>query len=94
MSVAYLLLLFVDMSNLEPDILLRQRTGRVGDNVLETLDTVRERPSASGFATYVETLAELLLLLVYYTKPEVDFIGLLKIGLHAHHLRECFLGML
>lgn len=44
--------------------------------------------------TYVEALVELLLLLVNYAEAEVDFIGLLEVGLHAHHLRKCFLGVL
>ena len=44
--------------------------------------------------TYIKTLIELLLLLVYYTEEEVDLIGLFKVGFHSHYLRECFLGVL
>ena len=44
--------------------------------------------------TYVETLVEFLLLLVYYAETEVDLVGFFKIGLHAHDLRESFLGVL
>jgi hypothetical protein len=44
--------------------------------------------------TYVQTLIELLLLLIDYAKAKVDFVGLLKIWLHAHDLRECLFGML
>jgi hypothetical protein len=44
--------------------------------------------------TYVQTLIELLLLFVNYAKAKVDFVGLLKIWLHAHDLRECLFGML
>ncbi len=34
------------------------------------------------------------LLLVNYTEPEVDLVGLFEVGLHAHDLRKRFLGML
>lgn len=40
---------------------------------------------------YLQALAELLLLLIDYTQAEVDFVGLFKVGCHAHHLRERFL---
>jgi hypothetical protein len=43
---------------------------------------------------YLERLSELSLLLVNYTKPEVDFVGLLEARLHAHDLGEGFFGML
>jgi hypothetical protein len=32
-------------------------------------------------------------LFVYDAEPEVDFIGLLKVGSHPHDLRESLLGM-
>jgi hypothetical protein len=70
-------LLLVDMANLKPNVLLRQRAGRRADNVLEA----------------VETLRELGLLLVYYTESEVDFVGLFKVGLDLHDLRESLLGI-
>lgn len=44
--------------------------------------------------TYVETLVELLLLLVYYAQAEVNLICLFKGRLHAHDLREGFFGVL
>ena len=44
-------------------------------------------------ATYIQTLAELLLLFVYNTESEVDLVGLLKVGLHLHDLRECLFGV-
>lgn len=71
-------LLFVHMADLEPDVLFRQWAGRVRDNISEALKTLRE----------------LLLLLVDDAKSEVDLIGFFEIGLHAHDLREGFLGML
>lgn len=43
--------------------------------------------------TYIKTLAELLLLLVYYSETEVNFIGLFKLRRHAHDLREGFFGV-
>jgi hypothetical protein len=65
-----LFLLFVHMSNLEPDVLLGQWARRVGDNVLEA----------------VQTLVELLLLLVDYAKAEVNLVCLFECGFHAHDL--------
>lgn len=44
-------------------------------------------------AAYLETLTELLLLLIDYAETEVDLVGLLKIWLHSHHLREGFFCM-
>ena len=44
-------------------------------------------------ATYLQTLLELLLLLVYYTKAEVYLIGFLEAWVHAHDLGEGFLGV-
>jgi hypothetical protein len=46
-----------------------------------------------GDETYLETLAELGLLLVYYTESEVDLVGLLKVRLHLHDLGKCLFGM-
>jgi hypothetical protein len=43
--------------------------------------------------TYLQTLAELLLLLIDYTEAEVNLIGLLELGSHAHNLRKGFFGM-
>jgi len=47
----------------------------------------------SGAGTNFKTLLKLLLLLVDYAKSEIDLVGLLKVWLHAHDLRECLLGM-
>lgn len=47
-----------------------------------------------GSCIYLKTLAVFLLLLVYYTQAKVDFVGLFKIGLHLHDLRESFLGVI
>jgi hypothetical protein len=44
--------------------------------------------------TYVQTLVELLLLLVYYAQAEVDLVCLLEVGLHAHDLGEGLLRVL
>lgn len=71
------LLLLVDMANLEPDILLGQRRRWGVDDVLEAL----------------ETLVILLLLLVYDSQAEVDFVGLLEVWLHLHDLGKGLLGM-
>ena len=44
--------------------------------------------------TYVQTLIELLLLLVDYAQAEVDLVGLLESRFHTHDLRKCLFGML
>jgi hypothetical protein len=44
--------------------------------------------------THVQTLIELLLLLVYYAEAEVDLVGLFEGWLHAHDLRKCLFGVL
>jgi hypothetical protein len=53
---------------------------------LKHCGTVRGCSVVDSIDTYVQTLIELLLLLVYYTEAEVDLIGLLERGLHAHDL--------
>jgi hypothetical protein len=58
------------------------------------LATARCGHLASGCSTCLKTLLVLLLLLVDYTEPEIDFVGLFEVGLHAHDLRERFFGML
>jgi hypothetical protein len=73
-----LLLLLVDVTDLEPNILFRERTRGVGDYVFEA----------------VQTLVELLLLLVYYAQAEVDLVCLLEVGLHAHDLGKGLLRVL
>ena len=64
------------VANLEPDILLGERSGRVRYNVLKALRRT----------TNLETLLELLLLLVDYPKPEVNLVGFFEIRLHSHDL--------
>jgi len=54
----------------------------------------RQREAFKTRFTDLETLLELLLLLVNYAKSEVDLICLFEVGLHAHDLREGFLGVL
>jgi len=70
-------LLLVNVTNLEPDVFLGERTRRVVDDVFEAL----------------QTLAELLLLFVDDSETEINLVGLFKFGSHAHDLRESFLGM-
>lgn len=71
-------LLFVNVTNLEPDVFLTQRTRRIVDNVPEAL----------------QALGELLLLLVYNSQSEIDLICFLESRLHSHNLGECLLCML
>lgn len=65
------------MANLKVDVLLGQWARRVVHNVLEAL----------------QTLAEFLLLFVNNAEAEVNFVGLFKVGSHAHDLRESLFGM-
>lgn len=44
--------------------------------------------------TYVETLSELGLLLIYYPESEVDLVGLVKVWGNGHDLRKGFLGVI
>lgn len=66
------------MTNLEVNVLLGQRPGRVVDYVLEA----------------IQTLLVLLLLLINDAQAEVNLIGLFEVGRHVHNLREGLLGML
>lgn len=75
--MTYVFLLLVNMANLEPDVFFGQRARGIANNVFEAL----------------QTLVKLLLLLVYDSQAEVDLIGLLEIGCHAHHLRESLFRM-
>lgn len=54
----------------------------------------RRREALKTRFTHFETLLKLLLLLVNDTESEVDLVCLLEVGLHAHDLREGFLGVL
>lgn len=71
-------LLLMHMADLEPDVLLCQRAWRVVYDVFEA----------------VQTLGELLLLLIYYAESKVDLVRLFKSWLHRHDLRKGFFRML
>ena len=89
----YIFLLLIDVTNLEPDVFLIEGTWWVVHDIFETLRGQYQSLQYLG-RTHFETLLELLLLLVDYPKPEIDFIRFLEVGLHAHDLRERFLCML
>lgn len=85
----------MDMTNLEPNVFLRQGTGRRIDNVFETLQRLATRiKSGHKTRTYLKTLNPLVLLFVYYTESEVDLICFLEIRLYVHNLRERFFGVI
>jgi hypothetical protein len=65
------------MTNLEIDVLLGEWARGIVDDVLEAF----------------QTLAELLLLFVNDSEAEINFVGLFKVGGHAHDLGESLLGM-
>ena len=60
---------------------------------LKHCDDVRIVPSEQTGFTYLKTLVELGLLLVNYTKTEVNFVCFLEIGLDLHDLGEGLLGV-
>lgn len=83
------------MTNLEPDVLLGQRGGGDGADVSEALGTVSNPTRLTRTqVTYLKTLVILLLLFVDYAEAEVNLICLVKIGRHAHDLRERLFSML
>lgn len=54
---------------------------------------VRSHVDQGQWLTYIKTLTELLLLLVYYAQAEVNLVGLLKLWRHAHNLRKGLFGV-
>jgi hypothetical protein len=66
------------MADLEVYVLLGQGPWRIIHNVFEAL----------------QTLIELLLLLVDDAQAEVDFVGFFKVGRHAHDLRKGLFGVI
>lgn len=84
------------VTNLEPNVLFGERPRRIVDNVFEALWQLVGvvAPLAQSVQAYLQTRSKFLLLLVNYAKAKVDFVGLFKIGIHAHHLRKGFLCML
>ena len=44
--------------------------------------------------TYLETLPEFLLLFIDDSQTKIDLVGLVKVRLHLHDLRESFFGVL
>jgi hypothetical protein len=85
--------LLVNVTNLEPYVLLGQWTWRILNNVFKALGKSMNDPVSVSNRTYFQTLSELLLLLVYYAETEIDFIRLLEVWLHSHDLRESLFGM-
>jgi hypothetical protein len=63
MVVTYIFLLFVHMSNLEPDIGMGERAGRIAENTIKAS----------------QRILVLALLLVYDSQAEEDFVGLVEI---------------
>jgi hypothetical protein len=78
LGIVIIFLLLVNVPYLEPNVFFCQRWRWYGNDVPETLETLRV----------------FLLLLVDYTKAKVDFIGLFKVRLHAHNLRKGLFSML
>lgn len=72
------LLLLKHGSNLKPHVRLGQRVGRVRQNVLEA----------------VKCAGQLTLVFVYNTKTEVDFVGLVEVGVQVQHSNKRLLGIL
>ena len=86
----------MDMANLKPDVLFVEWTRRIRDDVLETLPkgSVQKQTAVIPYVTHLQALLKLLLLLVYYSKPEIYFIRFFEVGLHSHDLAESLFGVL
>lgn len=74
LCIIVIFLLFVHVTDLKPDVLFSQRRWWRVYYVLEAL----------------QTLTILLLLLVDYTKPEIDLVCFVEAGFHLHDLGEGF----
>jgi hypothetical protein len=86
----------MNVANLEPNVLLSKRARRVVDDIFEALKHSQQGLNSNrGFNMdpYIQTVAELLLLLVNYAQAEVNFVGLFKVRGHTHNLGESLLGM-
>ena len=79
-------LLFMNVSNLEPDVFLIQWTRWISDDVFKALERSVLRLAIDRCRTCLQTLLKFLLLLIDYAKSEVDLVGFLKVWLHAHYL--------
>lgn len=91
----YVLLLLVNVSDLEPNVLLRKGSWRGVYNVLEALGARWSAPyhGKRDFVAYVERLAILLLLFVNDAEAEVYLVSLVEIGLDVHDVAKCLFGM-
>lgn len=84
-----ILLLFINMPDLEPNILFGQGTGRVIDDISKALGLTVSALACQGSGMdkyYLQALLVLLLLLVNYSKSEVYLVCLFEVGFHSHHL--------
>jgi hypothetical protein len=94
----------VHVTDLEVDVPLDEWSWRVAENVSETLygegGDVSERqrahrtPPRRTKCAYFEALLKLLLLLVDDAESEVDFVGLLELGVHLENRGEGLLGVI
>lgn len=87
----------MNVANLEPYIVLSERLGRRRNDVPEALQKVSIFDQVLLFGnysiTYFQTVDKLRLLLVDYTQPEVNLIGLIKVRLDLHNLGKGLLGI-
>jgi len=84
----------MDMADLEPNVLLVEWFRWIFDNVCKALLMHQEKAYIAQVSPYFQALLKLLLLLVDDAKSEVNLIGLFKVWLHAHDLREGLFGVL
>lgn len=79
----------MNMSDLEPDVLLVQRAWRIRYNIFEALSGWSAvLPKIWEHIAYLQALLEFRLLLVDYAQSEIDLVGFLEVWLHAHDLGE------
>ena len=87
-DATYILLLFVDVANLKPNILFGKWSRRNLYNISKTLVQVSRILSRKilKIKTYFQALLVFLLLFVDYTKAKVDLIGFFESRFHPHDL--------
>ena len=80
----------MNVSDLEPDIFLVQRVWGIRHNISEALSgRSAVLPKICAHIAYLQALLVFRLLFVDYAESEIDFVGFLEVGLHAHDLGKC-----
>lgn len=89
----YILHLLVHVADLEPNVDVGQRSGRVPVYAIKALQGCQTAAQDPKMSTHLEALFVFLLLLVDYAQTEKDLVGLVKVLVHAQDARKGFLGV-